>query len=205
MGSDNQYVRAYHLIITAYGFWLPNDPRGSWSDTVRAFDLLRFGPATKVNDPRSHAYRPHDRWKRLEAKEALTRPPVRFNGHQARAIASGFSRKVRSIGFVVYACAVMRDHAHLVIARSPRSIENICGQLKASASLEMLTHRLHPFQDESYADGTRPSPWARGHWAPFLWDNQAIERAVRYVNNNPTRDGMKKQNWTFVTPFVRRE
>lgn len=69
----------------------------------------------------------------------------------------------------------------------------------------MLEHGLHPFQDELYADGTRPSPWARGRWAPFLWDNDEIERAVRYVNNNPTRDGMKKQSWTFVTPFVRRD
>jgi hypothetical protein len=23
-------VIAYHVIITNYGFWLPNDPRGSW-------------------------------------------------------------------------------------------------------------------------------------------------------------------------------
>ena len=38
-------VLAYHLILTAYGFWLPNDPRGSWSDFVRAWELRRFGPA----------------------------------------------------------------------------------------------------------------------------------------------------------------
>ena len=33
-------VRWYHLIISAYGFWLPNDPRGSWSDFVGAWELL---------------------------------------------------------------------------------------------------------------------------------------------------------------------
>jgi len=27
-------VLGTHLILTAYGFWLPNDPRGSWSDFV---------------------------------------------------------------------------------------------------------------------------------------------------------------------------
>lgn len=27
-------VIAYHLILTTYGFWLPNDPRGSGSDPV---------------------------------------------------------------------------------------------------------------------------------------------------------------------------
>jgi hypothetical protein len=27
-------VLAYHVVLGAYGFWLPNDPRGSWSDFV---------------------------------------------------------------------------------------------------------------------------------------------------------------------------
>ena len=39
-------VLVAHVIITAYGFWLPNDPRGSWSDFVGAWELLRFGRAT---------------------------------------------------------------------------------------------------------------------------------------------------------------
>jgi len=38
-------IRAYHAIFTAYGFWLPNDPRGSWSDFVGSWELFRFGPA----------------------------------------------------------------------------------------------------------------------------------------------------------------
>jgi len=32
-------VLGYHFIFSAYGFWLPNDPRGSWSDTIRVYDL----------------------------------------------------------------------------------------------------------------------------------------------------------------------
>ena len=48
-------VLASHLIISAYGFWLPNDPRGSWSDFVGSWELLKFGPATKVNDSRNYA------------------------------------------------------------------------------------------------------------------------------------------------------
>ena len=41
-------VYAYHVIISAYGFWLPNDPRGSWSDMVRKYELLRYGPAWRT-------------------------------------------------------------------------------------------------------------------------------------------------------------
>lgn len=28
-----------HIILSAYGFWLPNDPRGPWSDFVGAYEL----------------------------------------------------------------------------------------------------------------------------------------------------------------------
>src|SRR5689334_5419414 len=53
-------VLAYHVIFGTYGFWLPNDPRGSWSDFVRSWELLRYGPATHVHTRRSTAYDPHD-------------------------------------------------------------------------------------------------------------------------------------------------
>lgn len=33
-------VLAHHLMWTAYGWWLPNDPRGSTSHTLRN-DLLK--------------------------------------------------------------------------------------------------------------------------------------------------------------------
>ena len=60
-------VIAIHVIITTYGFWLPNDPRGSWSDFVGAWELLKFGRATKVTTRRSLAKVAHDREKRLAA------------------------------------------------------------------------------------------------------------------------------------------
>jgi len=43
-------VLASHCTFTAYGFRLPNDPRGSWSDFVRAWDLLLSGKATKTDE-----------------------------------------------------------------------------------------------------------------------------------------------------------
>ncbi len=40
-------VHGYHLILPMYGFWLPNDPRGSWTDYVRVWELVRFGKSTR--------------------------------------------------------------------------------------------------------------------------------------------------------------
>ncbi len=38
-------MRYTHITITAYGFWLPNDPRGSGSRIVRAQHLYEAGGA----------------------------------------------------------------------------------------------------------------------------------------------------------------
>ena len=68
-------IAGYHVIFGAYGFWLPNDPRGAWSNFVGSWELFRYGPATKTDETRSVAYRDHDRDLRLAAKRALKRPP----------------------------------------------------------------------------------------------------------------------------------
>ena len=36
-------VIAYHLIWTAYGWWLPNDPRGSTSNRIRQNIITTLG------------------------------------------------------------------------------------------------------------------------------------------------------------------
>jgi hypothetical protein len=38
-------VAGYHLIWTAYGFWLPNDIRGSTSQMVRIDSVASLGEA----------------------------------------------------------------------------------------------------------------------------------------------------------------
>src|SRR3954466_2661850 len=85
-------ILAYHVVFGAYGFWLPNDPRGSWSIFVGSWELRRFGPIIEVTTPRSRAYAAHDRRRRLAAKGALKFPPVRFTGRQALAVAHGFDQ-----------------------------------------------------------------------------------------------------------------
>jgi REP element-mobilizing transposase RayT len=195
-------VLAYHVIITAYGFWLPNDPRGSWSDFVRAWELFRFGgPATKVDTRRSVAGNKHDRQFRQEMKDHLAREPVHFNGHQARAIARGIASYSKRSGCIVVACAIMPDHIHLVILRHTCDIEQVTRLMKGAATSELNAEGLHPFADSPYRDGTIPTPWARNQWKCFLWDNESIQRAIKYVNENPLKEGLPAQHWKFVSPF----
>jgi REP element-mobilizing transposase RayT len=195
-------VLGYHIILSAYGFWLPNDPRGSWSDTIRVYELLRFGPATKVTTTRSVAHTPHDRELRRAAKEALMHKPVRFTGLQARAIARGFDIAASERDYVIHALAILPDHAHLVLRAHARPIDGIVRHLKARATRQLSVESIHPFKHDPRADGTFPSPWARNHWSPFIDSDQYLEKAINYVKDNPCRSGLKRQHWNCVTPLA---
>jgi hypothetical protein len=195
-------VLAYHVIITTYGFWLPNDPRGSWSDFVGAWELLRFGPATKVTTHRSLAKRPHDREGRLAAKQALKYAPVRLSTAQIESIAGGFASAIEEAGYVVYACSILHNHAHLVVARHARLVETITSHLKSFATRGLRADGLHPFERHVRPDGSVPSVWAEGLWKVFLFTDEDIRRAIRYVEDNPLREGMPRQEWWFVTKYL---
>jgi hypothetical protein len=194
-------VRAFHLIITTYGFWLPNDPRGSWSDFVGAWELLKYGRATTVTTHRSLAKKPHDRELRLAAKRALKFPPVRFSPKQIDSVAKGFARAATESGYVIYACAILHDHAHLVACRDDRTIETMTSHLKSFATRQLRADNLHPFERHARPDGSVPSVWAEGLWKVFLFDDPDILRAIGYVNDNPRREGLPPQHWDFVSPF----
>jgi hypothetical protein len=126
-------VHAYHAIFAAYGFWLPNDPRGSWSDFVRRWELLRFGPATKVTTRQSLEAKPHDFALRQQAKQALMFPEVHFTGEQAREMGRAFEGFVQESGLVVRACSILPEHVHPVVARHRYKIEQIVNLLKGAA------------------------------------------------------------------------
>ena len=194
-------VIAYNIIITAYGFWLPNDPRGSWSDFVGAWELLKYGPATKVATHRSLARVPHDREMRLDANRALKYPAVRFDGAQIQSIARGFARAVTESGYVLHACAVMPDHAHLVLARHERTAEKVTAHLKSFATRQLRADRIHPFERFARPDGSVTEAWAESLWKVFLFAPDEVRRAIRYVENNPVREGLPAQEWEFVVPY----
>jgi REP-associated tyrosine transposase len=194
-------ILGLHFIFSAYGFWLPNDPRGSWSDTVRELGLLRFGPATKADTTRSVARRSHDYLKRLQAKKAIRYPPVKFNGLQARAIVNGFWQVVAKQDYAVHALAVMPDHVHLLMRWDATDVDRIATQFKARATAKLNEEGLHPLARYARANGGLPSPWARKHWCPFIRSVEHMCAAIRYVERNPVKAGFKPQRWRLVTPY----
>jgi REP element-mobilizing transposase RayT len=188
-----------HLIFSAYGFWLPNDPRGSWSTFVGVWELFRAGgAATKTTETRSVAGVPHDRAKRLATKEALSRPPVSFSDDQRAVVGAGIGFYARKAGLPARALAVMPDHVHIAYGRFRLAPDVVAAQLKAAATRHLADVGLHPFQG-TVAPGKPPLKcWARGEWKVYL-DPDDVLRTVVYVEGNPAKAGLPPQRWDFVT------
>ncbi|MEX0979202.1 MAG: hypothetical protein WDZ48_10135 [Pirellulales bacterium] len=192
-------IRAYHVIWGTYEFWLPNDPRGSWSDFVASWELSCFGKAPRTPGPKKHDPSQTQSW-RSSAVTALKFPPIRLTGVQAHAIGTGFGNAARASGLTVWACSILPQHVHLVVARHRFRIEQICNLLKGGATKQLKAESRHPYS--YFASGNKlPSLWGERQWKVFLDADDAIRRAIHYVEQNPVKEGKRRQRRSFVTPF----
>jgi REP element-mobilizing transposase RayT len=195
-------ILASHLIVSCYGFWLPNEERGSWSDFVRSWDIFyNYGKATKVDTHRSVANRPYDKQRRWEARHSLTYPPVDFSGIQAREVGKAFGEKAARSGYIIYACAILRNHAHLVVGRHRYDFLQIANLLKGAATTRLNRTGLNPMKDFRTKGGSIPSPWAHCCWKVYLDSHEDVRRAIKYVQDNPEKEGKRKQVWSFCAPY----
>ncbi len=185
---------ASHIIFGCYGFWLPNDPRGSWSDYIRNRKLFEYGGPNRVCTTASHAQISHDPQQRRKAMHALSKQKVVLNGIQARAAAIGFAKAWQQSGYVFYACSIMPDHVHVVVEVHKNAPKQIMGHLKGNATHEMIEEGIHPLSQQD----DPPSPWARGGWSVYLDTDDEVYNAIHYVEQNPLKAGLKAQTWTFV-------
>jgi hypothetical protein len=146
----------------------------------------------------SVAHEEHNQARRQVAKSALQYEPVEFTGLQAWHVAKGFSKAIAESGYQMLACSVLQSHVHGVVLRHENPAERIIGHLKARGTQELVAAGLHPFEKFRGADGRFPSVWAHRGWKVFLNDQEAIDRAVEYVEQNPVKEGKPLQKWSFV-------
>ena len=172
-------ILAYHSIFGMYGFWLPNDPRGSGSDYIASWELLRYGPATKTDSRRSVAHRPLPPNWQCEAKTALQWPPASVTGRQALSIGEGFATAAGEGPYRIYACAILPEHVHLVIGVSSRRIRAVVGHLKS---------RAHTCFEAGAVVGRRPAAVGSA-WLECLWGNGRSRRASHPIREREPVEG----------------
>ena len=136
-------VIAYHLIWTAYGTWLPNDPRGSGSTSVNTPELAELGDPhfgrKRVQPSRSEVKELYS-----EAAEKLSFPIVRFDEQQRHAVGESFLEIIHKFKYTCYACAIMPDHVHLVIRKHRDSSEQMIRNFQGMSRAKLLSTDVVP-------------------------------------------------------------
>ena len=117
---------------------------------------------------------------------------------QARAVGRGIAKYVQKAALLVWACAILPDHVHLVVGRLEMTVEQLVIQFKGSATELLLAENLHPFQHQRDKLGRPHKCFARGQWKVYL-GAEDVPRAIQYVEKNPEKEHLPRQHWKYVS------
>ncbi len=186
-------VAAYHLIWTVYGYWLPNDPRGSTSLQVHSANIASLGDfhyGRKRIQPAGAVLREFYEAARGVLKHKL----LTFTPEDAQLIACGFADAIKKRTYTCYACAIMPDHIHLVIRKHRDQAEDMIAHFQ-DATREAIRANLGGHH------GPEHPVWGGPGWKVFLNTQKDIRRTVYYVEQNSVKIGRPIQGWPFVKPY----
>ena len=166
-------VIAYHLVWTAYGWWLPNDPRGSMSKWIADEDIETLGDAhygRKQHQP------PRQTVKRFyeQAAETLQHPLLKFSPNEFAIVADGLARCVAERKYTCYAAAVMPDGSLLIPEKHPPNselaimIERLVPPLLAGLISVGILSAIISFDSQFFALGAMCTVPAHSLLAPAL-------------------------------------
>lgn len=184
-------VAGYHLIWTAYGWWLPNDPRGSTSTFVQSDAIARLGElhfGRKRVQPAGIIIREFYE----AAREALAHDLRAFSDAEIIAIGQAFAEVVQARNYTCYACAILPDHVHLLIRKHRDQAEYMIENLQ-SASREAV-RKLGACKNDHPV-------WCTSGWKVYLETREDFERVIRYIEENPKKARKPPQHWPFVTAY----
>lgn len=183
-------IIAHHLVWTAYGWWLPNDPRGSLSDRIASEAISRLGElhyGRKRVQPPGHVIREFY----ARAAKVLDFPLLSMGDAEVRVIGEAFVRCMKGNRYTCYACAIMPDHVHVLIRRHRDDAATMIRNLQTGSRLALQQCGLragHPV-------------WGGPGWKVFLHTPQDIRTRIQYIEDNPPEMGLLPQKWGFVNGY----
>lgn len=191
MRTHRRIIIAHHLIFYAYGQWLPNDPRGSGSDHLRQPRFDHLGPIhfgrKPVQPPRKEVRAFYE-----QAGPKLECSTLWFDDMAREMICGAFSQVAAANRYIVWACAILRNHAHLCVRRHRDDGQGIWRAFATAAAEEL--RRLPGVEDGHPV-------WANRPYAVFLYSPEDIRRVIAYVERNPGKEGLPPQRYPFVVPY----
>jgi REP element-mobilizing transposase RayT len=184
-------IVGHHLIWTAYGWWLPNDPRGSSSHEIRVERIAGLGELHHGHKP-VQPFPAEIRRFYEQARGVLKHELLTFDDDAILLIGKSIGRVIRDKRYTCYECAVMPDHVHLLIRRH------------RDRAGDMIEHFQRASRTDLIAAGKRPPEhpvWGGPGWKVFQNTRQDMERIARYIHDNPLKAHRPEQTWDFVTPY----
>jgi hypothetical protein len=184
-------IIAHHLVLTLYGHWLSNDLRGSGSIETRKPELDQLGP---VHPGRKKIQPPKEDVKAFYAKAnpLLDHPVFWIDSAKRQAVADAFARAAKEFGYTVWACAILWNHAHLVVRRH-RDDGHTMWDVFAGHARDAL---------RALADvGAEHPVWSDRPYVVFCYDPPGVDGRVKYVEQNPEKEGLPPQHYPFVIPY----
>ena len=184
-------IIGHHLIWTAYGWWLPNDPRGSTSHEIRNDVITQLG---QLHHGRKHA-QPAG-WEvgqfYQQAEKLLQHQLLTFSAEEVGAIAESFAEVVSQRKYTCYACAILPDHVHVLIRKHRDRAEEMIANLQEASRLRL--------RQRATRDPDHPV-WGGPGWKVFQDHPDDIRRTIRYINDNPAKLKLPGQRWAFVKDY----
>ena len=184
-------VIALHLVIHGYGHWLANDPRGSGSTELREEKFADLGPV--------HAGRKRDQPSKKDLREfyrgaepRLEYQTLWFDEPARTVIASAFEQICKRHRYTAWACAVLQNHAHLLlrIHRDPGDLmwEHVAvGARNALWDAELVT-RGHPV-------------WSNRPYVVFKTTVPMVRGCVKYIEDNPEKHHLPRQFYPWIAKY----
>jgi len=194
----NPPIIAHHLIWTAYGWWLPNDPRGSMSHTIACDIIAELGElhyGRKLIQPTSREVKAFY----AKARDLLRFPLLEFTDAEIADLGNAMGDCMAATGYTCYACALMLDHVHVLVRRHKHRHDEIASQLQTATRIAMQT--LHADRWRGPDEDQAHPIWGGPGWTVFLDSPHDIRRTIRYIENNPAKLRRPPRRWPFVMEY----
>ena len=122
----------------------------------------------------------------------LRHPLIWFDGAKRQALADAFAQVLASRRYTCYACAIMSNHAHLLIRRHRDRAEEMIEVLwKTSAA---VLRALPDVPDDHPI-------WALDPYKRYKNTPDEVRQCIQYIRDNPLQVAEPPQHWPFVTAY----
>jgi len=184
-------IIAHHFILTGYGHWLPNDPRGSMSRQTLSAKLAPLGNGhcgrRKPQPSRQELKQFHRR-----AGELLDHAVLWFEDAERQALTDALGQVVRFEGLTCYACAVVSSHVHILVRKHRLKGEEMLSLLKEAGRRALHQRGRFPADHPVFSTDSCDV---------YKSDPQAVRNCIAYISDQYRKHGLTPMACDFISPY----